>query len=572
MKIDKKTLNLKILYPGLLLGVLYCTIAILTMHNYGIAPDNPYSYFRGERIFQYLLSGERKVLDWWTDMNDYTAYESGDHPQFVRGNPDFPSSNRPEGYDNSFGYIASAVSCYIFYRVLRLTDAKTAHRLSNIFFGALLIMVIYWFAAEAVSPAAGFFSALAMFLYPRLFILVQGNIKDVPMLSMYVLTVWAGWRAVELDDWRWLLVSAIAMGLGIGSKSTAGFALLVLLPFFLLRQIRLRKLPPKKLLIALLLSPLICYLLMYASKPNYLGVLSSNAKVLQQNAVAAAASPETPGIFQSLLGEWRRATSPSSGHANWIPASMPGWTSIRARFAFFVTPMVTNLLAVIGAIVCFKKFLNKEYEYYFILITWLFIPLFRTAAPYSVAYGGIRLYVDYVPPLCLLAGLGASQLIDRLRIHLPSPKLAPYVMLTAFLPLTYKLVDMHPYQGAFFNFLLGGNGGAMERKYPYTGDINFSTHPQAIAWFNQHAEPNARIIADHTHLLNGFGLRKDLKAIHLQDEALGVKDVYYLTVPISWTYKQDIPWSEGNRRLVKEVRVDDSPVWLIYKHKGHRAP
>ncbi len=503
-------------------------------------------------------------------MNDYTAYESGNHhPQFVRLHPDFPSANMTEGYNNSFGYIASAVSCYIFYRVLKLTDAKTAHRLSNIFFGALMIMVIYWFAAEAVSPAAGFFSALSMFLHPRLFILVQGNIKDIPMLSMYVLTVWAGWRAVELDDWRWLLVSATAMGLGMGSKSTAGFALLVLLPYFLLRQIRLRKLPSKKLLIALLLSPLICYLLIYASNPSYWGGLFSKAEQLPQNVVTTTTSAETPGIFQYLLGEWRRASSPGSTHTNWVSASMPGWTSIRSRFAFFVSPMVTNLLAILGAITCFRKFLKKEYEYYFILITWLFIPLFRTAAPYSVAYGGIRLYVDYVPPLCLLAGLGASQLIDRLKIRLPSPQMAPYIMLAAFLPITYKLIDMHPYQGVFFNFLLGGNKGAMERKYPYTGDINFSTYPEAIAWFNQYAEPNARIIAVNSHLLNGFGLREDLKAVYLQEEALGGQDIYYLTVPVSWTYKQDIPWSEENRRLVKEVRVDGSPVLLIYKHKGH---
>ncbi|MFQ5647500.1 MAG: ArnT family glycosyltransferase [bacterium] len=432
--------------------------------------------------------------------------------------------------------------------------------------------LVFWFASEAAGALAGFFSALSLALYPRLFILIQSNIKDVPMLSWYILTVWTGWRAVELDDWRWLLVSAGALGVGMGSKSTAGFAFLILLVYLLVRQIRLKKLPSRSLLLAFLVAPFLSYLFIYMSNPIYWPKTGSRPQPVE----ASSISPKTGSVservelslVQYLLGELKRAASPRSQHSRWGTASLPGWTSIRARFAFFATPMITNILAFIGILVCLQKFYHNEYGYYLMLVIWFFVPLLRTAAPHTIVYGGIRLYVDYVPALCLLAGLGALQVTVWLKTSCqPLSRFAPYLVLAAFLPVTYKLIRLHPYESIYFNSLMGGNEGAMESMYPSTGDVNCTTYPQAVAWFNRHAESGAGIVTVNTHLLNGFGLRSDLRAVFRPEEVAARDNVYYLMVPVSWNYEEEIPWKKENRILVKEIRPDDSPVLLIYKHR-----
>lgn len=557
---------------GLFLGVFYAIVCLATTHNYAVGADDAYNYFRGERIFQYFLTGDKKILDWWTDYEAYTPYELGNHPRFAKKHPDFvgvPGVNLDAGYYNSFGYIASAASCYVFYRKLGITDAATAHRFSNIFFGALLVAVIFWFAAEAVNPVAGFFSALAIILYPRLFVLVQNSIKDIPVLSMYVLTVWSGWRAVERENWRRLLFSAVALGLAVGCKSTGGFALLILLIYFLVRQIRLKKLPGRKFLLAFVLCPLITYALIYASNPNYWPALKALEiqQTIAQNQKPTLPKKELSNIFTYLLDEFKRATSPSSVHAHWTGASMPGWTTIRARYAFYVTPVITSLLALFGIIACFKRFFKNEYEYYLILIVWLLIPLLRTAMPYSVAYGGIRLYLDYVPALCLLAGLGAAALVNWFQLKFSAPTWAKYLLLFCYLPITYKMIATHPYQTAYFNCLIGGNRGAMEKHYPATGDTSGTTYVEALKWFNKNAEKNAKIIAVNSHSLKNFGLRNDLEVTYRDREIPSGRAVYFLITPVTWSYENDIIWPEKNRTLVKKITVDNSPLLLIYKYK-----
>ncbi|MFQ5647501.1 MAG: hypothetical protein ACE5GM_11275 [bacterium] len=101
-----KPLDSKQLWLGLLFGLLYGLLLILTTHSYGVAPDTPLGYFKGERIFQYLLSGNKKIVDSWGKKDDYTPYESVNHPRVAKAIPDFtPGKISTWGDDEYAGFL-----------------------------------------------------------------------------------------------------------------------------------------------------------------------------------------------------------------------------------------------------------------------------------------------------------------------------------------------------------------------------------------------------------------------------------------------------------------------------------
>jgi hypothetical protein len=102
-----------------------------------------------------------------------------------------------------------------------------------------------------------------------------------------------------------------------------------------------------------------------------------------------------------------------------------------------------------------------------LLWIWLLLPLLRIARPHANFYDGNRHFIEYVPALCALAGLGVAELWRAARPIVAARFGAAGVRGVAVaaiaggaLALVWPLWAYHPFELAYFNVLAGGLGGA----------------------------------------------------------------------------------------------------------------
>jgi hypothetical protein len=90
-----------------------------------------------------------------------------------------------------------------------------------------------------------------------------------------------------------------------------------------------------------------------------------------------------------------------------------------------------------------------------------FLPILFTVVTRPALYNGVRHFLFVVPPMAVLAGYGATWLLDHLRSRDRSAQIAGAAILCIGLvsPLI-EMVRLHPYQYVHFNRLIGGIAGA----------------------------------------------------------------------------------------------------------------
>ena len=197
---------------ALFLGVLLLTSA--TSKDYGVTWDEPPYYHAADLHLKWLVEvgdnlarGElRKSLD---DANIKAAWHwnpyNVPHPPFSR--------------------IISAIAKNF---SGDLVDKFTAYRLAPALFFAVLVTVIYLWLNELFGPATGLFSASALMLIPNLFGYSHIAVTDLPLATMWFLTVYCFWKG--LAGWQWSIALGVVWGLALSTKFPA---LLIPVPLIL---------------------------------------------------------------------------------------------------------------------------------------------------------------------------------------------------------------------------------------------------------------------------------------------------------------------------------------------------
>ena len=93
------------------------------------------------------------------------------------------------------------------------------YRLPAMIISALLVWLIFAFAARLWSFRAGVFSALAFACMPRVFYHAHLNCFDIPIVFFVTLTTYAYWRSLESRRWLWVL--GLVYGLALATKHNA---------------------------------------------------------------------------------------------------------------------------------------------------------------------------------------------------------------------------------------------------------------------------------------------------------------------------------------------------------------
>lgn len=115
-------------------------------------------------------------------------------------------------------------------------DASTAFRLPAMGMAGLALWVTYLFGARAWSRRAGLVAAVLFALMPQVFFHAHLACFDVPITAMWILCVYAHWRALETRSLGWTLAVGVIYGLALETKLNAFFLPFALVPHALYVQ------------------------------------------------------------------------------------------------------------------------------------------------------------------------------------------------------------------------------------------------------------------------------------------------------------------------------------------------
>jgi hypothetical protein len=148
-------------------------------------------------------------------------------------------------------------------------------------------------------------------------------------------------------------------------------------------------------------------------------------------------------------------------------------------------PMLTLLGAALGLLLALRpgRDVRARREIGLVAMAVL-VPLLCQAAFHGPAFTGLRHFLFVIPLLAVLAGIGLDAALRAAAARGRGGALAVVAVIGAsFLWTAVTLVRLHPYEGLFYNSLVGGLQGASRR---YDTDYWFNSMPEALALLESH--------------------------------------------------------------------------------------
>jgi hypothetical protein len=196
---------------GALLGLVYVVWLMATSRSLGFGRDEGVYFHAGAdygRWFELLLKSPRRAIE--RGAIDPSWSNNHEHPALMK---------------SLFG-----LSHSFFYDKLHLFhDASDAFRLPGMLMGGLALWVTYLFGARHFSRRAGVISAALLALMVRVFFHAHLACFDVPIMTMWTLSIYVYWRACQTRGLGWAVASGLVYGLTLETKHNAWILPLVYL-------------------------------------------------------------------------------------------------------------------------------------------------------------------------------------------------------------------------------------------------------------------------------------------------------------------------------------------------------
>jgi len=233
------------------------------------------------------------------------------------------------------------------------------------------------------------------------------------------------------------------------------------------------------------------------------------------------------------------------------------------------TPIPILFFASIGIVSALNDTWALKNRASSLVLLWLSVSLVRSSMPNVFpVYDGVRLFMEVIPALCILAGIGASKtyslistrLITRKRSVLPSSLFAVVLIGVIILPTFATMLRIHPYEACFYNELVGGIKSASRNfEVEYWGEA----YKEGAYWLNRNARENATILVTVAPHIPGYYLRSDLHVIYRDSFSEDVDYVMFITR--RGFYNQATWHCLNNFEPIYRVQVDNVDLLLIYK-------
>lgn len=308
---------------------------------------------------------------------------------------------------------------------------------------ALTIVALYLLVRRTHGRVTAWLTVVAYFFMPRIFGHAHFAATETPMAMMTVLVVYAFLRGLESG--RWAALTGLFLGLALATKINALALPLILLPWAFLFH---RRASLNNLYAMLFLAPPVMALvwpwLWRQPLPHFLQYLAWNFEHKQTGTLYFGR------VYDSLSG-------PAPWHYPLVLLALS-------------LPLTTLGLAILGV----ARTIRAPRRHYFgLLYLWAAaLPCLVQMGPAAPKYDGVRLFLSAFPFVAVLAGIGGSVLVRIGAFFSPflkgrrfSPGMAALTAITILVIVNggWALLSVRPYYLSFFNQLIGGPRGALEK-------------------------------------------------------------------------------------------------------------
>ncbi|MEK7169129.1 MAG: glycosyltransferase family 39 protein [Patescibacteria group bacterium] len=563
----KNNINLKISF---VVGFLFFVISFATLKDYGINWDTINHLPRGQAYLHYFLTGNRDYSDLPLHFNGWQKPGQWyfQDPDYLRIKTDLPNNKAfPRSMyqveDMNLDYflekdgdghpplsdIMSALFNEVLFKRLGIVNDVDSYRVYGILLASIAVGLVFYWAGSLYGIASGIVATLAISLYPLFWSESHFNTeKDVPQTAFWTMFMFSFWRGITTKNWKWIIATGVFFGLAFGTKLNIIFAVLVIVPWFIVYLFQGKGLftnlkffiKEKKILLSLMLIPVIGLAIIYASWPY-----------LWQDPIR--------GFFK-MMGFYQ-----TIGITTVVSQSLFGLNMFPIKWILFTTPIVTLLLTVIGAVLYLFNFKREKDWTTGLFVLWLLIPILRVIVPGSSIYGGVRQIMEFIPAMALVSAYGFSKITNKLNKNL---KIILVILL--FVPILSKIISIHPNENVYFNELIGGLKGAKEQGLKYWGFSFGSPYRQAASWLNKNAPEKSKIVYTYDLIPNlpRIWLRGDLDLYNAYRSGYLRQGEYAMGLTYDGTENRsyyDI-YLEKFIKPVFEVKVDDTAILKIWKN------
>lgn len=555
----------------LFIPFIFLLYGIFTIGDYGINWDEPYHFRRGQAFLQYYLTGKKT----YEGIPKYPALKGGpDSPDFrdslkhfveVQNNPSLSDPNfrrsyyqdddwdgtyhidieDPHGHPALGGILASLFN-RIFYQKLGVLGDLESYHLFEITTASILVLAVAIFMWREFGIVESVVSTLALSTYPLFLGESHFNIKDPIEATFYTLTLMFFYKTVTKRSSLWLILTSVAFALALSVKFNIVFIFFPCLVWGLLYIYKNRNTfrINKKFILAAISSPIIIAGLFILSFPT-----------LWKNPIWGVGR-----VVSYYLDAGYGLSQPSQyylwGFINTYPLT----------WIIYTTPIITLLLFF--AFFFFSKEIFKKKVFPLLLLFTFLTIIGRISFFGAVSYGGVRIIMEFVPIMAMMAGISAGQLAQKVK-KIPLTILL-IVILASFTPIIIKLAALHPNENVYFNSLAGGLSGAEAKNINSWGNSYGNAYFPALLWLNKNAETNAKLtlpVGSATNIPR-FKLRSDIS--FSSDLWSGPKHEGEYALELTYDYEPakwySLSYLNSAMKPVYEVKVDGVAIAKVWKN------
>jgi hypothetical protein len=336
----------------------------------------------------------------------------------------------------------AALTSFVFHETLGWVDHIDGHHLGLVLLNALALLLFCLYSCALLGKGAGIAATLCLALFPTALGHTPNNAKDWPCAQFYGVTLLAAGLGVVRERARHLLAAGVLLGVALSCKMNAVFVLPTVLLF----------------------APVAYFALYFRKKPIPAGVAAGFLAAPYVAAIVFFAL--WPWLWYGRLPDWwSHVNEYVSFMVNYGSGKREGFSAYSLKCVALMTPPLVLVCA--GAFVVQSVRAGREaLATAALLALWFALPVLRIALPRSNFYDGNRHFLEYVPALCAMAGAGAAFLHGWLARFFSrrGGALAAHgrraALVTFATGILWPVAAYHPYEATYFNFLIGGLGGA----------------------------------------------------------------------------------------------------------------
>ncbi len=452
-------------------------------------------------------------------------------------------------YGPAFNVVVVAVHRLLHDRLGWVTNPVASHHMATLGASAVGLWLVFWLGAWLFArPAVGLVASTILALLPQFVAHSQNNLKDTPLAIAFTGAVLLFYLAVVRNNLGLFAAGGVLVGYAYAIKpngllvwAVVGLWLLATQPLRLQRWFRLGGGLALSVLTACLTVLTVWPYYRHAPLRRFLETLHTFREHIYNELVF-------------YLGQH-------------LPAHEVPW-----HFPFVMlgvtTPLVVLGLLALSLLLGIRAWLTRAPERAPLTLLWLWVLVPPTLQVLSGApmLDGVRHYLTVLPAMALLAAAAAWRVGELFARRQPLLGTAWGVLLGLAGGLLLRtLVTLHPYQGIFFNRLVGGPAGAQERfELDYWG-VSLAA---AAQWLNRNAPAGSRvwlpIPAQHffridrsqLHFVNDFSRRPNYKVTLIRG--------------LTRTYDTEDDYLRPRRTPVFTVRAGGADLSRIFEYPEHR--